>query len=145
MFEITTGMRAYDKRRKPAALVKAIVPHSKVIFNDKFIFQKDLIEQKKREDLIDRKVTYIDPVSLEIFNELFNIGKLCSAENSKDRPEMVIVLRELEKMNISSRAASVAASFVSIPMELQRAYDSRNRQRTISGDSSVVTHPINYK
>jgi hypothetical protein len=94
--------------------------------------------------LIDRRV-HIDPVSLEIFNELLTVGKLCSVKNAKDRPEVVEVLRKLEKMSISSRAASVSTPYIqSMPMELQRAYDSMNRQRNISGDSSMVIIFLNY-
>jgi hypothetical protein len=93
--------------------------------------------------VIDRRV-HIDPVSLEIFNELLTLGKLCTAKNAKDRPEVVEVLRKLEKMSISSRAASVTTPYIqSMPMELQRAYDSMNRQRNISGDSSMV-NILNY-
>jgi len=98
---------------------------------------------------MDRKgYPYHDPISLGIFNELIKIGKWCTKENAKERPEVVEVLRALDQMNVPSRAPSVAASYSQLsptPLEIQRAYDSLNRHRTISGDSSLVIYPLNNK
>jgi hypothetical protein len=106
--------------------------------------QKKLIHQKSLEELIDRRVyneARTDPISLGIANELIKIGKLCTKDSAKERPEVVEVLKALDLMNVPSRSASVASySQISnpTPMDIQRAYDSYNRQRTISGDSSWV-------
>ncbi|XP_065347672.1 pelle-like serine/threonine-protein kinase pik-1 [Cloeon dipterum] len=117
MFEIATGKRAYDKKRKPEAL-------------------KDMVrEARNPEELMDCSAGIQDEYDFIfpriIFNELIRLGKICTVERAKERPEVLEVLQALERLNVPSRSASAVSHstpFCITPMELQRHYDSLNNR-----------------
>ncbi|XP_059482559.1 pelle-like serine/threonine-protein kinase pik-1 isoform X2 [Neocloeon triangulifer] len=114
MFEIATGKRAYDRKRKPEAL-------------------KDIMrDEPNPERLMDCAGSQLDPYDQifprQIFNELVRLGRMCTAERAKVRPEVLEVLQALERLNVPSRGPSVASQYPlsPSPFDLQRFYDIRN-------------------
>ncbi|XP_044764249.1 serine/threonine-protein kinase pelle [Coccinella septempunctata] len=77
LFEITTGLAAYSNRRASKFLRDHVVD-----------YEGDILELKDpREEGGD-----------SCFRGLMNIGKICVSRRAKDRPEMVVVLKELENL-----------------------------------------------
>lgn len=82
LFELLTGLRAYDKARKETLLVNHIhqyYRHSEATLSimDKMIASDDIVDE------------YI---------ELFNLALSCTAQESDNRPDMFFVFNHLEKM-----------------------------------------------
>lgn len=124
LFELSTGLRAYDDQR-----------------THKFL--RDLIENSndaQLDSLVDRKPPPEDP---QTFRSLIDLGKVCASRKPKDRPEMVLVLQELETVaahrEIRQRAQQLVhrnsltpATPVS-PYELQLLHDQLSQQRNNNG------------
>ena len=78
-------------------------------------------------------------LGMQVFNDLMALGKKCTSRSPKDRPEMVLVLQELENLeerrDIVSRAQNNLYSPTpcpSNPLEIQMLYDALSQQRRAS-------------
>ncbi|KAK3927079.1 Pelle-like serine/threonine-protein kinase pik-1 [Frankliniella fusca] len=96
LFELATGLRAFDDKRVHKYLKEEVTNH------------KDVLQ------LMDPKIDK-DPKDLMTFLHLITLGKNCVSNLPKDRPEMKVVCQKLDQ--ISSSAAQVT------PRELQELYD----------------------
>lgn len=83
LFELLTGLRAYDKERDQPLLVKYI--HS--ICND----------PQSKKAVMDKALQILDNI-LNTYLELFNVAILCTTEDTSSRPEMISVFKELEEI-----------------------------------------------
>ncbi|KAF0289750.1 Serine/threonine-protein kinase pelle [Amphibalanus amphitrite] len=115
LFELTTGLPAYDDKR-PIKMLKALVE-----------------EAPDKNALMDRKGGVEDQ---DIFPALLRVGELCVSRRAKDRPEMVQVLTELDNIT-QARTLAARAQRISIeeapsvemsPLELQVLMDKRHGQ-----------------
>lgn len=77
LFELATGMRAYDDTRRSERLLKNLV--------DKF-------SEENIYELVDKNA---QPLDLNIANAFFKIGKVATKLLAKDRPEMIQVFNML--------------------------------------------------
>lgn len=114
LFELSTGLRAYDDQR-----------HYK--------FVRDLIENSNDSQiagLIDRKAPPEDP---HTFFSLIELGKVCVSRKPKDRPEMVLVLQQLEVVESQRSLKTRSQNHYSLtplsPYELQLMHDQLSLQR----------------
>lgn len=124
LFELATGLRAYDEQR-----------HHK--------FLKDLVENIPKVQLgtlIDRKSGLDEQQS---FLSLIALGKCCVSRKPKDRPEMVVVLQELNAIAMKRDMLVKVQSAVkqnsvtpSSPFEMQALYDIISQQKRISPSTS---------
>lgn len=128
LFELGTGLRAYDDQRL----------HK---------FLKDLIENTSPSqliNLIDKKCGIDD---VQTFSNLIALGKCCVSRKPKDRPEMVVVLQELNtlttKKDMLAKGQTTArqSSYTpTIPHEMQAFQDYLSQQKKISPSSSNATN-----
>lgn len=85
LFEMATGLRAYDKLRE-----------KKLIFLYAYI-RALLLDKRSVEELMDKRNTASDDVSKKLCQELLMLGFKCTFERPEERPEMVQVLTEIEQ------------------------------------------------
>lgn len=85
LFEMATGLRAYDKSRDP----KLVLLYTYV--------RSLLLEGKSVSDVMDKRHPASDDESHLLCQELLKLGFDCTFERPDDRPEMVQVLAEIEK------------------------------------------------
>ena len=85
LFEMATGLRAYDKLRDP-----------KLMFLYTYV-RKLLLEGKTVEDVMDKRNPAADGESKMLCQELLKLGFDCTFERPEERPEMIQVLTEIDK------------------------------------------------
>lgn len=107
LFEIATGLRAFDDKRNPKYLKDEVTNHP-----DDMIIQ--LIDPK-----IERAPT--------IFSNLIDLGKVCVRKDPKDRPEMTVVCQTLDQHTITSVPVS--------PIQLQEYYDAGLHRPSLRNNS----------
>lgn len=125
MFELATGLRAYDDQR----------PHK---------FLKDLIENSNDQELallMDKKG---GPDDQQTFPNLIMLGKCCTSRKPKERPEMVTVLQELNAMAVKRDTILKVQNLMKhnsvSPLnafDVQVIHDHLSQQKRISPASSV--------
>ncbi|KAK6642659.1 hypothetical protein RUM43_004161 [Polyplax serrata] len=128
MFELATGLRAYDDQRQ----------HK---------FLKDHVENTPHVQLgtlIDKKC---GPDEQQTFSNLIALGKCCISRKPKDRPEMVVALQELNAMTMKRDMLVKVQSMIkqnsltpTTPYEIQVFHDQLSQQKKISPYSSNVTN-----
>lgn len=128
LFELGTGLRAYDDQRQ----------HK---------FLRDLLENTPLNQLgtlIDKKC---GPDEQHTFSNLIALGKCCISRKPKDRPEMVVVLQELNNMIMKRDMLVKVQSMIrqnsltpSTPYEMQAFHDHLSQQKKMPLYSSNVTN-----
>lgn len=80
LFELSTGMKAYDDSR------------------EEYKFLKDFIECWREDETVLVDVKAGNNYSMEIFGNLMALGKWCSNRKAADRPEMALVYTKFDKI-----------------------------------------------
>lgn len=88
LFEIATGLKAFEKDRKPSMLYE-------------FMAVKDVSKWEMVNELID-KSTERDDACLILCKLMIEVAKYCTNYNPNYRPDMITVLKALETFQPSS-------------------------------------------
>ncbi|XP_034237417.1 serine/threonine-protein kinase RIPK-like [Thrips palmi] len=116
LFEIATGLRAYDDKRPQKFLRELVKKHTDV------------------HQLMDPKIEKAPT----IFKSFIDLGIVCVSYTPQERPEMSVVCQTLDQHTITSKPVT--------PRELQEYYDALRSlpQPVVQPTSPIIRHPGNY-
>lgn len=109
MFEIATGLRAFNRYKNYTYLVNIIVQNKYAFYSRTncdvklmITFQKEFVTKHDKSLLFNIADKTAGQDSLHVFEALVSLGILCVAKSAEARPEMVVVYMNLQNVMSSN-------------------------------------------